>query len=115
MGLTMAAACIRYHPRPVAPAKSMEDFEARRLDAPELKDFLLQNQDIREWPPAAWDLKTLTLAAFYYHHDMDVARAKWGVARAGRITAGERPNPTLNPMMGYNVSTPVDEVTPWIP
>jgi outer membrane protein TolC len=111
----MAASCVRYHPKPVAPAKVMEDFEARRLDAPELKDFLLRNQDIKDWPPAAWDLKALTLAAFYYHPDMDIARAEWGVARAGRITAGERPNPTLNPLMGYNSTTPRSEVTPWIP
>jgi cobalt-zinc-cadmium efflux system outer membrane protein len=115
IGLTMAATCLRYHPRPVVPAKSMEDFETRRLDATEFRDFLLQNQDIKEWPPGAWDLKSLTLAAFYYHPDMDVVRAQWGVARAGRITAGERPNPTLNPLMGYNATTPVDEVTPWIP
>ena len=114
-GLAMAASCVRYHPKPVAPAKVMEDFEARRLDAPELKDFLLRNQDIKDWPPAAWDLKALTLAAFYYHPDMDIARAEWGVARAGRITAGERPNPTLNPLMGYNSTTPRSEVTPWIP
>jgi outer membrane protein, heavy metal efflux system len=114
-GLAMAASCVRYHPKPVAPAKVMEDFEARRLDARELKDFLLQNQGIKDWPPAAWDLKALTLAALYYHPDMDVARAEWGVARAGRITAGERPNPTLNPLMGYNSTTPRSDVTPWIP
>jgi outer membrane protein TolC len=114
-GLAMAGSCIRYHPKPVAPAKVMEDFEARRLDAPELKSFLLQNQDVKNWPPDAWDLKALTLAALYYHPDMDIARAEWGVARAGRITAGERPNPTLNPLLGYNSTTPRSEVTPWIP
>jgi len=36
------------------------------------------------------------LAAFYYHPDLDVARAKWGVAKAGIQTAGARPNPTVN-------------------
>ena len=46
---------------------------------------------------------------------MDVARAQWGVANAGRITAGERPNPSVNPLMGYNATSPIDEVTPWIP
>ena len=93
----------------------MEDFEARRLTSPELKDLLLQNKEVADWPPAEWDLKSLTLAAFYYHPDMDVARAQWGVARAGRITAGERPNPTLNPLIGYNGTTPRSEMTPWIP
>jgi cobalt-zinc-cadmium efflux system outer membrane protein len=93
----------------------MEDFEARRLTSPELRDFLLQNEQAKDWPPAAWDLKSLTLAAWYYHPDMDVARAQWGLARAGRITAGERFNPTLNPLIGYNSTTPAGEVTPWIP
>jgi cobalt-zinc-cadmium efflux system outer membrane protein len=119
IGLTVVlaapAACVRFHPKPIAPVEAMEDFEARRLDAPELKDFLLRNQNAKDWPPAAWDIKSLTLAAFYYHPDMDVARAQWGVARGGRITAGERPNPSLNPVVGYNATSPRSEVTPWIP
>lgn len=114
-GVIAAAACVRFHPKSIVPATVMEDFEARKLDAPELKDFLLRHQDVKDWPPAAWDLKSLTLAAFYYHPDMDVARAQWGVARGGRITAGERPNPSLNPALGYNTTSPTSEVTPWIP
>ncbi|MBE3126294.1 MAG: TolC family protein [Acidobacteria bacterium] len=55
------------------------------------------------------------MAALYFHPDMDVARAQWGVARGGRITAGERPNPSLNPVVGYNATSPRSEVTPWIP
>jgi cobalt-zinc-cadmium efflux system outer membrane protein len=115
MLLLGAAACVRFHPKPIVPAVTMEDFEARNLDASELRDFLFQNQGLKEWPPSAWDLKSLTLVAFYYHPDMDIARAQWGVARAGRITAGERLNPTLNPLLGYNSTTPVEEITPWIP
>jgi cobalt-zinc-cadmium efflux system outer membrane protein len=113
--LAAAVSCVRFRPRPIAPAKSMEDFEARRLDAAELRDFLIRNQEVQEWPPAAWDLKSLTLAAFYYHPDLDVARAQWGVARGGRVTAGERINPVLNPLVGYNSTTPASQVTPWIP
>jgi cobalt-zinc-cadmium efflux system outer membrane protein len=113
--LSMGPACVRFRPQPLVPGKVMDDFEARRLTSPELKDFLLQNGEVKDWPPAVWDLKSLTLAALYYHPDMDIARAQWGVARAGRITAGERPNPTLNPLVGYNSTTPVSEITPWIP
>jgi cobalt-zinc-cadmium efflux system outer membrane protein len=116
LALFMAAAgCVRFHPKPITPAAIMETFETRRLEAPELRDFILQNKEAEEWPPLVWDLKSLTLAALYYHPDMDIARAQWGVAKAGRITAGERPNPTLNPLLGYNSTTPVSEVTPWIP
>ncbi len=114
-GLSTTVTCVRFHPKPIAPAKVMEDFEARTLDAPELRDFFLRNQDAKDWPPAAWDLKSLTLAALYYHPDMDVARAQWGVARGARITAGERPNPSLNPALGYNSTSLASEVTPWIP
>jgi len=107
--------CVRYHPQPISAERTLEDFEARRLDTPELKNHLLAVQAVKEWPPESWGLKSLTLAAFYYHPDLDVARAQWGAARAGRITAGERPNPVLAPMLGYNSTTPVGEVTPWIP
>jgi cobalt-zinc-cadmium efflux system outer membrane protein len=113
--LSIAPCCVRFHPKPIVPAKTMEEFETRRLDAPELGDFLLQNREAKDWPPAVWDLKSLTLAALFYHPDMDIARAQWGVARAGRISAGERPNPALNPLMGYNATTPTSEITPWIP
>ena len=115
VALIPAVACVRYHARPIVPARVQEDFEARRLDSPELGAFLLANNEAETWPPAAWDLKSLTLAALYYHPDMDIARAQWGVARGGRITAGERPNPILNPIIGYNVTSPTSEVTPWIP
>lgn len=114
MGL-IAAGCIAYKPKPITAAAVMGDFEARRLDAPDLKDFLQARQGVKEWPPLTWDLHALTLAAFYYNPDLDVARAQWGTAQAGRITAGESPNPTLGLLIGYNSTTPVSEITPWIP
>jgi cobalt-zinc-cadmium efflux system outer membrane protein len=115
LALISAAACIRYQAKPIEPGRVLEDFEARRLDAPELGSFLIGNKEVESWPPPAWDLKALTLAALYYHPDMDIARAQWGVANGGRITAGQRPNPSLNPAIGYNATSPTSEVTPWIP
>ena len=111
----LAVSCVRYRPKPVTAAGTAAGFEARSLLAPELRGLLLANKEAGDWPPAVWDLKALTLAAFYYSPDMDVARAQWGIARAGRITAGERINPVLNPLLGYNATSPVSEVTPWVP
>jgi cobalt-zinc-cadmium efflux system outer membrane protein len=111
----VAAGCIRYHAKPISLSRSLADFEARSMTAPELKNFLLDKLKIEKWPPEAWDLQALTRVAFFYHPDLDSARAQWAVAKAGRITAGESPNPTLNVIAGYNSTTPVSVVSPWIP
>ena len=112
---TLSSACAHYHARPLSPAASLEDFEARRLDAPTFEEFLQSRQVAVRFPPASWDLQSLTLAAFYYSPALDVARAQWGVARGGVITAGGRPNPSLTAGIGYNATTPTSEITPWIP
>jgi len=107
-------ACVRYHPRPLTPAGTLEDFEARRLDLPALGEFLRAGGALDHWPPAEWNLGTLTLAAFYYSPALDIARARWGVAKGGVITAGGRPNPSLTAAFGYNTDAE-QGVTPWIP
>jgi outer membrane protein, heavy metal efflux system len=115
VAMLLATGCVRYHPEPIAPARTLDDFEARRLDSPALGEFLETRDGITPWPPATWDLNTLTLAAFYYNPDLDVARAQWGVARGGVMTAGGRPNPSLSAALGYNASTPAGDISPWIP
>lgn len=45
---------------------------------------------------ATWDLSTLTLAALYFHPEMEVSRAKLALAKAGVKTARQTPNPTLS-------------------
>lgn len=56
----------------------------------------------------------LTLAAFYYHPSLEVARAQWHVAQAGVKTAGGMPNPTLTVTPGYDTSF-MSGVNPWFP
>ncbi len=107
--------CTRYHPRPISPAQSLEDFEGRRLDDPQVDTFLSARGEVAAWPLPRWGLRDLTLAAFYYSPALDVARARWAVARGGVLTAGGRPNPTVTGGTGYNATTPTSEVTPWIP
>ncbi len=92
----------RYQPAPIQPAPAAAAFEQRTLDVPALKEFIKTNlrRDPEPWPPPAWDLELLTLAAFYYHPDLDVARARLGVAEAEAITAGARPNPSIRVIAG---------------
>jgi len=108
------AGCVHYQPRPLVPVTSLAAAETRTLADPDLATFLRANHQVSEWPPQRWDLTTLTLVGFYYNPDLDVARADWAVARAGLVTAGERPNPNAGLATGYNSTTPTSVITPWI-
>ncbi len=110
----LISGCATFQPKPLSPSDTASAFEARRLDDHGLKEFMEKNlhREIIPWPPKSWDFTMLTLAAFYYHPDMDIARAKWGVARAGVITAGGRPNPTFGFTPQYNADA-ANGVSPW--
>jgi outer membrane protein TolC len=97
LALVLVAGCARFHPQPLSPAETAAGLENRSLDNPGLKAFLDKNlsRELNTWPAAKWDFEMLTLAAFYYHPSLDLARAVWAEARAGIVTAGARPNPTV--------------------
>ncbi len=108
------AGCATFRPKPISPEKQALAFEARTLDSAGLKKFLTANlgHDVAPWPPTSWDFQMLTLAAFYYHPDLDLARAKWGTAEAAVVTAGGRPNPTIGFVPEYNVDA-ARGISPW--
>ncbi len=114
--LFLLAGCAHFEPKPIEPEKSAAQLEARRLDDPGLKKFLEQNlgHALPGWPLQAWDLPTLTLAAFYFQPDLEVARAQWRVTQAGVKTAGARPNPTVSLVPGYDTSA-AGGLNPWFP
>src|SRR5437870_3200614 len=95
--IVLFAGCVHYQPEPLSPLKKFTGFQSRSLDDAGLKQFVEGNlhDEMKGWPPKSWDFRTLTLVAFYYHPDLDVARAELGTARAAVISAGVRPNPTL--------------------
>lgn len=106
--------CAHYQAKPLSAEKAAAAFDGRTLAEPGLRAFLETNlhAPLAAWPLPIWDFTNLVLAAFYYHPDLDVARARWGVAQAGRKTAAERPNPTLSVTPAYNSTsfTP----SPWL-
>jgi outer membrane protein TolC len=114
-GLIVAAGCARFHPQPLSAAKNAERLEERSLTNAALRVFIETNahREFPSWPVESWDFDPLTLAAFFYHPSLEVARAQWGVARGGEITAAQRPNPSINATPGYDTTTSVP--SPWIP
>jgi outer membrane protein TolC len=104
-------ACIHIAPRPISPAQTARDLESRSLADARMQQFVATHAAGVKLPITRWQLEALTLAAFYFHPDLDVARAEAAVARAAIVTAGERPNPTLNLPIEHKGET---GITPWI-
>lgn len=100
--LTAGCATHHYHPAPISPAETASNFQLRTLQDPGLKEYLEKNlgKENGPWPHKAWDLKTLTLAAFYFNPTLEAERARLASAQAAVITAGARPNPTISVMPG---------------
>jgi outer membrane protein, heavy metal efflux system len=115
ISILIFAGCATYHPQPLSPEKTAAQLEARRLDDAGLKKFLEQNSghELKNWPATNWDLPELTLAAFYFHPSLEVARAQWLVAQAGLKTAGARPNPSVSFAPGYDSQIP-GNFSPWL-
>jgi len=88
----------RYHRAPISPSETAGRLESRNLQDAGLRMFLEKNlgHPVSSWPLKSWDRRSLTLAAFYFNPEMDIARAQASVAKAAVITAGARPNPTLS-------------------
>ena len=114
MSTLLLSACVTYQDRPIQLNDMGRAFEARSLENIELQKFIASNlqHDVDPWPPQQWDLATLTLAAYYYNPELDVARAKWSVAEAAVKTAGQRPNPILQLPFQYTLD-PKNGDTPW--
>lgn len=109
------AACAHFRPKPLSAAAGIAGFDSRSLQAPGLRVFLAANRVTAPAPGRTrkWSLKALTLAAVYYQPALAQARAKLLAAQAARITAGERPNPSISVTPGYDAPVP-GAVHPWI-
>jgi outer membrane protein TolC len=95
---TLVTGCASYHPAPLSPADNARTIESRRLDDPRLLTFvkLALPEGAAQDPPSRWGLPALTLAALYYHPDLEIAQARLRGAEAGVTTAAQRPNPSLS-------------------
>ncbi|HEY4302482.1 MAG TPA: TolC family protein [Candidatus Didemnitutus sp.] len=111
--LLSMAGCATFDFRPIDATTSAESWNRRALGDEGLHTFLAQASPRPPvtWPQLDWNLDQLTLAALYFQPSLDVARAQLEVARSAAITAGQRPNPTLNASATYDTTTR----PPWIP
>ena len=115
MALLVIGGCATYQDRPLSGTKTLDDLASRTLDGQDLRAYLEKKLNIREWPLATWSPAELTLAAFFYSPELDVARARWAAAQGRKEAATERPNPTFGITPGFNSTTGSSApVSPWI-
>lgn len=90
--------CASYTAKPLEPAATSSALEQRTLTDPKLARLIAEVLPDRapDTGATSWDLSTLTLAALYFHPDMEVSRAKLALAKAGVKTARQVPNPTFS-------------------
>ena len=99
----ICAGCEHYQAAPLAPQHSVDEFAARRLDAPQLRDSLarLLPQSTAAWPPQEWDRAELLAVALTQNPRLSVARAEVAAALSREVTAAQAPNPDLTLQSEY--------------
>lgn len=110
--LPLLSGCVRYVPQPLLPETAAERYRARSFNDDALRRHLdaALGPRLPAWPLQSWNLETLTHAAFYFHPDLDAARARWGVARAHVLTASMRPPAGLGVTPAYTADS---DRAPW--
>lgn len=101
--LVTGCAPYKYHAAPMSPVALAHTLQARSLDDPDLRSWMKQAAEYQppSWPLQIWDLNALTLAAFYFNPDLDIARAHAAAADAAISTAAMKPNPSVSAGPGF--------------
>src|SRR5260370_38402054 len=108
LGLATGCARYKYHAAPISPPAVARGLYNRSLDDPELRAWMRQSAGFQplSWPLEPWDLNSLTLAAYYFSPDLDVARANVVSAEAAIRTAAMKPHPSVTVGPGDETDPP---------
>jgi hypothetical protein len=68
------SSCVQFHDQLLSATKSLDSFESRTLNQTDPNTYIQAHIPAGQWPLQTWDLTSLTLAAFFYHPDLDGAR-----------------------------------------
>lgn len=102
-------------PRPVEPGESARALLARGRDDAGLRAFMIANgTDAAAYPPARWRARDLTLLAFYYHPDLDLAWARAAEAEAAIRASSKRPVPSVALDAEHHSVTQSGLSSPWM-
>lgn len=102
-----------YSPKPLDPAATAAKLQKRNPSAPAFQEYLKsQGYAPEQLPIQQWGLPELTLSAFFFHPQLDVARAQWRAMQSAEITAARRPNPGISGLVERHSEH--DGISPWL-
>jgi outer membrane protein, heavy metal efflux system len=108
---TSLVSCVRYRPAPLDPPGLAVGYGARQLSDSALRRFMTSaGIDV---PDSEWYPRQLSLAALYFHPELDFARATWHEAAAAEITAGARPPLSADATVSRAGRSDEGKTTPW--
>ena len=112
--LVSGCATYQYEARPLETKQVFNEFRLRTLGDAKLKDFMqTYHYSIKEWPLQNWDLEALTLAAFYFHPDIQVAIAEYARSKTHEETVNQLINPGIQLPLEYHSDTSGGK-SPWL-
>lgn len=114
-GVLLLPACgfQTYSAKPIDPAQSLSRYQSVDPNSEAFRRFLAaQDYPVEHFPIDRWGVRELTLAALFYHPQLNVARAQWTAARSAEITAAQRPLPGVSGGV-ENHSQTDGGVSPW--
>jgi len=107
-----ACATQPYQAKPIAPEQAAQQWRERSLQSLLLLAYMAgQGYAENQLPLKEWGLPDLTMAAFFFHPDLELVRAQWQATQAAQTTAAQKPNPTLNTSAEHHSKAP--GVSPW--
>lgn len=107
-----ACATQPYQAKPIEPEQAARLWRERSLQSPLLQAYMAGRENTENrLPIKEWGLPELTLAAFFFHPNLELARAQWQAAQAMQATAAQRLNPSLNTTAAHH--SKAAGVSPW--
>ena len=103
----------QYEAKPLQTTQLEAKFMSRNPDDVRLNEHLLgYGYPIKQWPLPEWDLDALTLAAYYFHPELQVAMADFHKAMIHAEMVTRRINPGVEIPLEYHSNTSGGE-SPW--
>lgn len=104
--LLAACATQQYEAKALDQARLVADWQTRSLSDHGLRTYVSQAQG-----GESWGLRELTLAAWYFHPELQLSRAQWQAAKSAEITAGQRQEPGISTNAEHH--SQADGISPW--